>query len=272
MLILKRFLSLWLPLDNIVAEKISYFCLACNLIRPLGLTHNFTQSGWLILFSPDHLSGQHKLGKSAKHSPFTEQLRSGQTSYCLLFNSSSSIKPTWWKPSNLWAPCVYSLRPRVPSCIWIRWIQYTTHRNNFTSPPKLAMSTAMQNSAPAPSYFISGQHSHFSLKQLEPQTHGDYNHFCPQTANMTFATQWRTYLPQHIQQCLNLTMHFSLGHLAAKMLSQIYNNFILFPCIFPSSETCSINVNPLFHAAIKKLHIKPYSLFFLLLHHPPLYT
>ena len=90
---------------------------------------------------------------------FTEQLCSEQTSYCLLFNSSSSsIKPTWGKPSNLWTPYVYSLRPRVPSWIWIRWIQYATHRNNFTSPPKLAMSTAMQNSAPTPSYFISAQH------------------------------------------------------------------------------------------------------------------
>ena len=29
----------------IVAERISYFCLAHNLIRPLGSTHNFTQSG-----------------------------------------------------------------------------------------------------------------------------------------------------------------------------------------------------------------------------------
>ena len=67
--------------------------------------------------------------------------------------------------------------------------------------------------------------------------------------------------PSHIQQCLNLTMHFSLRHLAAKMLSQLYNNFISFPYFFPSSETCSININPLFHAAIKNLHIKPYGIF-----------
>ena len=39
------------------------------------------------------------------------------------------------------------------SWIWIRWIQYATHRNNLMSSPKLAMSTAMQNSAPSPSYF-----------------------------------------------------------------------------------------------------------------------
>ena len=39
-----------------------------NLIRPLGSTHNFTQSGWLTLFISHHLSGQYKLGKTAKHS------------------------------------------------------------------------------------------------------------------------------------------------------------------------------------------------------------
>ena len=32
-------------LDTGVAERISYFCLVCNLSRPLGSTHNFTQSG-----------------------------------------------------------------------------------------------------------------------------------------------------------------------------------------------------------------------------------
>ena len=74
----------------IVAERISHFCLARNLIRPLGSTHNFTQSGWLILFIPNYLSGQHNLG-SRQTPSLAEQLRSVQTSYCLLFNSSSSI-------------------------------------------------------------------------------------------------------------------------------------------------------------------------------------
>ena len=44
-----------------VAEGISYFCLACNLIQLLGSMHNFTQSGWLTLFSPEYLFEQHKL-------------------------------------------------------------------------------------------------------------------------------------------------------------------------------------------------------------------
>ena len=59
-------------------------------------------------------------------------------------------------------------------------------------------------------------------------------------------------------------MHFSLKHLAAKILSQLYDNFISFPYFFPSYETCSINVNPLFHAAIKNLHIKHFDILELL--------
>ena len=77
--------------------------------------------------------------------------------------------------------------------------------------------------------------------------------------------------PSHNQQCLNVTMHFSLRHLAAKMLSQLYHKFILFPYFFPSYETCSININPLFHAAIKNLHIKPNGIFVFVLLLPLIY-
>ena len=72
--------------------------------------------------------------------------------------------------------------------------------------------------------------------------------FCYTMANVS---------PLHIQKCLNLTMHFSLRHLAAKMLSPLSHNFIS----FSSNETCSINVNSLFHAAIKNLHIKANGIF-----------
>ena len=67
---------------------------------------------------------------------------------------SSSITTPCRKPSNLWTSWVYSFRPRVPSWLWIRWIQSASHRNNFTSPPKLALSTATQNTAQTSSYFI----------------------------------------------------------------------------------------------------------------------
>ena len=50
-----------------------------------------------------------------------------------------------------------SFRPRNPSWIWIRFIQHTTHRNNFMSPPKLAMSMRCLIPLPAPScHFTSG--------------------------------------------------------------------------------------------------------------------
>ena len=93
-----------------------------------------------------------------------------------------------------------SLWPKVPSWIWIRWIQYATHRNNFTSPPKLAMLTAMQNSAPTPSYVFTGQHflETFTLLSETTRTTNSrwLQRFSSQTANTTFATLWRTYLPR----------------------------------------------------------------------------
>ena len=223
------------------------------------------------------LSGQQKLAKPSNTFSFSELLRSGQTSYCLLFNSSSSsITPPWGKLSNLWTPCVYSFWPRIPSWIWIRWIQYATHRNNLTSPPRLVMSTAMQNSAPTPSDFTSGQHF-LKTFTLLPETIRTTNSrwlqsFLSSNSKHDFCYTMTNISPSHIQQCLNLTMHFSLRHLATEMLSQLYHNFISFPYFFPSYETCSINVNPLFHAAIKNLHIKLNGIFvFLLLHHPPLF-
>ena len=154
----------------------------------------------------------------------------------MLFNSNSSITPPWRKPSNLWTPCVYSLRPRVPCWIWIRWIQYATHRNNFTSPPKLAMSTAIQNSAPTPSYFTSGQHF-LETFTLLPETTRTTNSrwlqsFLSSNSKHDFCYTVANISPSHIQQCLNLTKHFSLRHLAAKMLSQLYNNLISFPYFF----------------------------------------
>ena len=55
------------------------------------------------------------------------------------------------------------------------------------------------------------------------------------------------------------------------LLSPLSHNFKSFPYFFPSYETCSINVNSLFHAAIKNLHIKPNGIFFFLLLHLLLY-
>ena len=71
-------------------------------------THIFTQSGWLILFLPDLLSGQQKLDKLPNTVSLVEQRRPVQTSHWRFFNSSSSMD-TWGNLSNLWIPCVYFL-------------------------------------------------------------------------------------------------------------------------------------------------------------------
>ena len=72
---------------------------------------------------------------------------------------------------------------------------------------------------------------------------------------MTFAT-YGEHSPSHVQR--------------HALLSQLYRNFKSFTYFFPSYETCSINVNSLFHAAIKNLHIKANGVFVFLLLHPPL--
>ena len=123
------------------------------------------------------------------------------------------------------------------------------------------MSTAMQNSAPTPSDFTSGQHFLETFTFL-PETTRTTNsrwlqRFSPQTANTTFCYTMANISPSHVQRHALLSPH--------------HNNFISFPFFFPSYETCSINVNPLFHDAIKKLHIKPNGIFFFLLLHLLLY-
>ena len=106
-----------------------------------------------------------------------------------------------------------------------------------------------------PTHFISGQHFQETFMLLSETTRTTNSRwlqsFLSSNSKHDFCYTMANISPSHIQQCLNPTMHFSLRHLAAKMLSQLYNNFISFPYFFPSYETCSINVNPLFHAAIK---------------------
>ena len=62
--------------------------------------------------------------------------------------------------------------------------------------------------------------------------------FCYTMANIS---------PSHVQQLAQLSL--------------LHNNFISFPYFFPSYATCSTNVNRLFHAAIKNLHIKANGIF-----------
>ena len=144
--------------------------------------------GYLIGFK---ICGRTNWGNLPNTPFFSELLRSVQTSFCLLFNSSSSsITIPWRKQSNL----------------WIRWIQYATLRNNFTSPPKLAMSPAMQNFAPTPSYFTSGQHfleTFMLLPETTRTTNSRWLHrFCHKVAIRLLQHQWRTYLPHTFNNAL----------------------------------------------------------------------
>ena len=157
-----------------------------------------------------------------------------------------------------------SLRPRVPSWIWIRCIQSTTHRNTFKSPPTLTMSTATQNSAETSSYFIPGKHflETFTLLSPNNQDHtfmGDYIILVLNQQTRLLLHLWRPYLTQTFNNALTVTLHTSLKHLAAKIPCQLYNYFL--PSFLPSYETCSIEV-PFIHAAIKTI-IKTFDIFVL---------
>ena len=114
---------------------------------------------------------------------------------------SRSITTPWRKPSNLWTSWVYSLRPKVPSWIWIRWIQSATHRNTFISPLTLTMSTATRNLAQTSSYFIPGQHflETFMLLSHNNQDYtlmGDYTIPVLNQQTRALLHLWRLYLTQ----------------------------------------------------------------------------
>ena len=55
--------------------------MAHKLIWPLGSTHIFTQSGWLILFSPDHFSRQHQIGEKPLNTLFLRSFRKDRCTY-----------------------------------------------------------------------------------------------------------------------------------------------------------------------------------------------
>ena len=60
-----------------VAERNLNFCLAHNLIWLLESPNIFTQSGWLVLFSPNHISKQHQKLKKAHESLSRSEILNG---------------------------------------------------------------------------------------------------------------------------------------------------------------------------------------------------
>ena len=192
--------------------------------------HIFTQWGWLILFSPNHFSGQHQIRESPPNYLFLRTFSNRTDVLTVHSLQSSSISTPWGKPSNLWTSWVYSLRPRVPSWIWIRCIQSATHRNAFISPLTLAVSAATQNSPQTSSYFIPGQHflETFMLLFHNNQDHtfmGD--NIIPDLNQQAqpLLHPWRPYLTQTFYYALSVAKHISLKHLAAKIPSQLHNYF-----------------------------------------------
>ena len=122
----------------------------------LNSTHNFTQSGWLNLFIPDPFPGSRNWVSCQTHSLWLKN-----AILCRRLTGGFSIAAAAWTHEGTFMDSLrlFSLRPRNPSWIWIRYIQYATHRNNFMSPPKLAMSMRCLIPLPTPSsHFTSGQH------------------------------------------------------------------------------------------------------------------
>ena len=110
------------------------------LYAQFNSTHNFTQSGWLILSNRISFPGSRNWVSCQTQSFFTERLGSVQTT---IVRAPITASAATWTHEGIYlilGPFVYFSRPRDPSGIWIRYIQYATHKNNFMSPPKLAMS------------------------------------------------------------------------------------------------------------------------------------
>ena len=114
----KNLVFLFGALINLTVRVVAYF-------HPMRMTYPI-QPGPFYRAAPNW-------GKPAKHFLLLRSF-SNWTGLTVRSPDSSSITNPWGKPSNLWTSWVYSFRPRVPSWIWIRWIQYATHRNNFKSP------------------------------------------------------------------------------------------------------------------------------------------
>ena len=192
--------------DETVAERISYFCLARNLIRSLGSTHIFTQSGWLILIQSVHLSGQAQTGESRQTLSLSQ-------------NFFVQDRRNDWPLSWIAASCHYEesrlIYGPLASILWDQGFPVEYELDEFNTPHtgttfsclqywlcRLRCKNTLRHRATSSLGNIFWIHSRFSPKQPEPQINGWLQHFCPQTVNTTFATLWRTYLPHTFNNAL----------------------------------------------------------------------
>ena len=146
--------------------------------------HNFTQSGWLILFNRTTFLGSSNWGKPS-NTPFS------QNNFVLyrrlLSNSSSSSMAPWRKPSKSWTPWLFFLDQEFPVEYGLDTFK-TPHTGITLRHPKSPSDTERLHLSAT----LFWRHARFSLKQPELQNHGDFNvYFIKQQTWLL-----RTYLPR----------------------------------------------------------------------------
>ena len=221
--------------DQFVAERTYHFF--------------FTQSGWLFLFCQTHFfRAALNWGKPAKLS-LPQNFLNWADVIPVRSPFSSSIIPPRGKPFNLWTLGVNSLRPKVPSWIKIRENQSASHRNTL-SPLQLWLCQLRRkyrsDSHPFhPLATFSGD-IHTSLPKRPGPRPWATTTFLSSTSKYDFYYTMANIYSSHIQQCLNQAMHLSLWHFAAKMPSQLYNNFISFRCSLLPTRLAAYLRKPLY--------------------------
>ena len=206
--------SIWLNSSQLCSRKnfVFLFRMLINLTIRVDAYFHLIRMTYPI--QPGPFSRQHQIGESLPNSFSSSEafeLDRSLTVHSPFF--SSSITTPWGKPSNLWTSWVYSFKPRVPSWIWIRWIQSATHRNNSKSLSTLAMSTAMQNSAQTPCHFIPGQHflETFTLLSPNDQDHTFMDDSVPVLNQQTWLLLhlWQPYLTHTFNNALTVTLQLN---------------------------------------------------------------
>ena len=143
--------------------------------------HIFTQSGWLILFSQDHFSGQHQIGESPPNTFSSSELF--KKDRCLTDCSSIAAASTQWgKPFNLSILTSILLDQGLPGEYELEEFN-PTHTGTTLSCLQLWL-CQMWGKIPLRQPAISSlgnifwRHSHFSTQTTRATFHGWLYHSC----------------------------------------------------------------------------------------------
>ena len=224
-----------------VAERTSYFHLACKLIWLLWSSHIFSQWGWLILFSPDPFPGKHKNGESPPNYLFLRTFREGRT-YFLSVPFIAAEAQHHEESHLIYGPLESTLLDQgFPE----------EHELDAFNPPlagtplcHLKLLLCLQRCViplrhPATSFL---GNIFWRLSCLSPTT-TRITHLWVTTSFLSLPskhdfcyTYGDAYPAQTFNNALTIATHIPLRHLAAIIPSQFNNYFLL------SYETCSIKV------------------------------